>query len=474
MQFNSYAYLLALPVLVTLYWLLPRSLGKMFLLLVSLTFYVLWAGKYVLLLFLLAFCVFACTQAMVQSGEKKRRYFWVGVVLVLLALTSRVWVPRLAELLLTAQFRPAQFLVSFVAPLGISFYCFEAIGLLIDSKQGRLKDVRFSQVLFFLSFWPTVAAGPILRFRELIPQLAQDQSFDLKAALRGVDRIVLGLVQKNLLADSLSGWIAEGFAPQGIALNTTLDNWFLTLAFGLQVYFDFSSYSNIAIGVAQLLGLRLPENFRFPYHAKTPADFWARWHMSLSRWIRDYLFFPASVRFKNSVFMFSLSLIAVMALVGLWHGIGWGFLLWGTLHGCYLAGYRLWSERLLPRWPALEKWTAVSMQVVTLLAVFAAWVPFRAANCHLAWQMLRVMFTQYSFRISYQINFYLVTLLVAGVCPVEPALARWFARFNDWSTKTKLHQATNLYLARPLLYAFALLLFFAFDSSNTQFIYFQF
>jgi D-alanyl-lipoteichoic acid acyltransferase DltB (MBOAT superfamily) len=142
-------------------------------------------------------------------------------------------------------------------------------------------------------------------------------------------------VQKNLIANTIGSWVDDGFLPKAAALNTTIDNWALAVAFGIQIYFDFAAYSNMAIGAARLIGITLPENFRFPYHAANPVDFWSRWHMTLSRWIRDYVFFPLNAGFQDKKLRLYGSLVAVMGVVGLWHGAGWGFVLWGVMHGVY-------------------------------------------------------------------------------------------------------------------------------------------
>ena len=225
-------------------------------------------------------------------------------------------------------------------PLGISFYSLEAISYLLDTRQGRVKSSSFGDLALFIMFWPHLIAGPIVRTRELIPQLKFDKPFESRFVFTGLDRLLLGLVQKNLIANTIGSWVDDGFNPNVAALNTTVDNWALAIAFGIQIYFDFAAYSNMAIGAAQLIGITLPENFRFPYHAANPPDFWARWHMTLSRWIRDYVFFPLNAGFEDRKLRLYLSLVSIMGVVGLWHGAGWGFILWGLMHGAYLAAYR--------------------------------------------------------------------------------------------------------------------------------------
>jgi alginate O-acetyltransferase complex protein AlgI len=294
--------------------------------------------------------------------------------------------------------------------------------------------------------------------------------------VKGLDRLILGLVQKNLIANSLGAWVDEGFLPRVAAGNSTIDNWFLAIAFGLQIYYDFASYSNMAIGAAQLIGVTLPENFRFPYHARNPADFWSRWHMTLSRWIRDYLFFPVNARFKGAPGPLYVSLLGIMALVGLWLGAGWNFVLWGVLHGIYLALYRIWEAVQEGRFKGLGQSPVVlsAWRVFTLVAVMAAWVPFRAASGGQAATMLRSMFFDFRFATSFSANFYLVTLLIAAYSVIEPFLASAIERGEKWLLERHALWIAHLYILRPAIYAVGILMFMIFDDRDTQFIYFQF
>jgi D-alanyl-lipoteichoic acid acyltransferase DltB (MBOAT superfamily) len=250
----------------------------------------------------------------------------------------------------------------------------------------------------------------------------------------------------------------------------------LAAAFGLQIYFDFAAYSNMAIGVAQLIGVTLPENFRFPYHAQTPAEFWGRWHMTLSRWIRDYLFFPANARFRGAPGPLYLSLLGIMALVGLWHGAGWGFVAWGVMHGTYLVLYRIWENLCETRLPGLAKsrLAAWGWRGFTLVAVTAAWIPFRAATGADAAHMLASMFGHFRFGTSYGFSSYLVVLLTAVFCAVEPFLAAAWSNAEALLTTRRGGWVASCYVLRPMVYAFGLLLFLSFDDRSMQFIYFQF
>lgn len=480
MQFNSYSYLLFLLFAVAFFWALPVRARRWCVLVVSLAFYATWSPLYVLVPISLCIGVFMLARKITSSTQNNSAWFRAAVVYALAFLVFFRYheligsaVCRLEQAIRVA---PGSTLFQVAVPLGISFYTFEAISYLIDVRQGRVKPARFSDLYLFVMFWPHLIAGPIVRFRELVPQFRFEKRFEVPMLIAGLDRLIWGLVQKNLLADPLAGFVNEGFLSQSGGANTWLDNWFLALAFGLQIYFDFAAYSNMAIGAARMIGITLPENFNFPYHAKNPSDFWQRWHMTLSRWIRDYLFFPVNLRFQASPLPLYCSLVGIMALVGLWHGIGWGFVLWGVLHGCYLVVYRIWeggqqkrATRQSPSRLAQAAW-----QTGTFIAVIAAWVPFRAASLGQATEMLRSMFFTFNPRISFSLNFYLVTLLTGAVCLVEPFVRDWMSRLDATAAQHISVAVANNYLFRPALYALGLMLFIMFDERSVQFIYFQF
>ena len=480
MEFNSYSYLVLLIPAVGLFWALPQVLRRWYVLALSIAYYATWNAVFIAVPLGLSLGVQFFARTLIRQPSHPRRWFWGGLCFVLTVFLFFRYrgflVDNFNAFLETLGTAPVAAALQIGIPLGISFYSFEAISYLIDAKQGRIKESRFLNLYLFIMFWPHLMAGPIVRFRELVPQLQFAKRFELAMLLRGLDRLVWGLVQKNLLANTLGGWVDEGFRHSAVLGNTTLDNWTLTAAFGLQIYFDFAAYSNMAIGVAQLIGVVLPENFRFPYHAATPPDFWARWHMTLSRWIRDYLFFPVNAKFKGAPGPLYLSLLGVMALVGLWHGAAWKFVLWGVMHGAYLVLYRIWESLRDTRFPALANSRAAAWgwRAFTLLAVFVAWVPFRASTGGDALEMLVSMFARFRFGFSYGVNFYLVVFLIALFCMVEPYLSSAWHKLEEFFSIRPAAQATSAYLLRPVLYAFGLVLFLIFDNHSIQFIYFQF
>jgi alginate O-acetyltransferase complex protein AlgI len=480
MQFNSYSYLLLLMIVVPVFWALPIHLRRWYVLALSVLFYASWSPVFLLAPIALCAGVFFAAIRIAAGGTRERAWYIAALTYALGFLLffryQSLWWPVVAGVLHGFGHAPARTALQIAVPLGISFYSFEAISYLIDIKQRRVEPKRFSDLFIFVMFWPHLIAGPIVRYRELVPQFQFKKSFDMSMMTRGLDRLILGIVQKNLIADPLGSWVDDGFVTQLAHGNTSLDNWFLAIGFGLQIYFDFASYSNMAIGVAQLIGIQLPENFRFPYHSATPPDFWQRWHMTLSRWIRDYLFFPINLRFQGAPLPLYISLLGVMALVGLWHGAGFGFVLWGVLHGCYLVLYRIYENAQKKHWPSLEhsRVMGVFWKVFTVVAAFTAWVPFRATSGGQAVEMLRSMFFRLTFGVTLPLNFYLIVLLASVYTVIEPYLDTMFTKWDAWAAKSAARANMWMYLLRPAIYAFGLLLFLAFDERNTQFIYFQF
>ncbi|MGA3237677.1 MAG: MBOAT family O-acyltransferase [Bryobacteraceae bacterium] len=478
MSFNSYSYLLALIPVVVIYWQLPQRHRMTYVIAASLAFYASWNVAYTPLPIVVCCVAAYCGKKIAGGSKHKTLWLRAGIafgLLVMAVFKYRDFLLSMVNPLRLFGARPWSF-PGLLLPLGISFYVFEAISYLLDTYQGRVTKSRLQDLAAFILFWPHLIAGPIVRFRELIPQFSKQAAFDSALALEGLDRLFLGLVQKNLLANTLGGLIEAGFLPGAELTNSFIDNWFLAVGFGLQIYFDFAAYTNMAIGAALLLGIKLPENFRFPYWAATPPDFWSRWHMTLSRWIRDYLFFPIAAKYSSRPALLYVNLIGTMGLVGLWHGAGWGFIVWGLLHGVYLVLYRVWesftAERPKLSNAALGKF---GWRLFTLVAVIAAWIPFRASSLGQSLVMLKRMFLFRGFILSYNFNSYLIVAMVALYCVVEPWLA---GKLSVLRVKPELDSWRRAvcypYLLRAALYAAGLFLFLIFDDQDRQFIYFQF
>ncbi|BCX49870.1 alginate O-acetylation protein [Haloferula helveola] len=269
-----------------------------------------------------------------------------------------------------------------ILPLGISFFTFQQIAYLVDAWRGETEEYHFTDYLLFVSFFPQLIAGPIVHHKEMLPQFQQQKGRGLNSLdfSIGVTIIAIGLFKKIILADYLartSGPIFDlAASPEGRDL-TIGEAWAGTLAYTLQIYFDFSGYSDMAIGSARLFGIRLPLNFDSPYKSFSIVEFWRRWHMTLSRFLRDYLYFPLGGNRKGPSRRY-VNLMLTMLLGGLWHGAGWTFLMWGALHGLYLCINHGWHHlRRNFKLPAIPRPVGV---LLTFLAVMFAWIPFRAGN----------------------------------------------------------------------------------------------
>ena len=231
-----------------------------------------------------------------------------------------------------------------VLPLGISFFTLTQIAFLVDTARSQARDYKFTHYLLFVCYFPHLIAGPILHHKELMPQLdrADIVRFSPRRLALGLSYFTIGLFKKTVIADALSPYVGRVFdgAAQGMAPSGA-EAWGAVLAYTLQLYFDFSGYSDMAIGLARMFGVRLPLNFDSPYKAVSIIEFWRRWHMTLSRFLRDYLYIPLGGNRHGTVRRY-VNLLLTMLIGGLWHGAGWNFMLWGGLHGLYLAVNHLW------------------------------------------------------------------------------------------------------------------------------------
>ncbi|MFH1498879.1 MAG: MBOAT family O-acyltransferase [Verrucomicrobiota bacterium] len=278
---------------------------------------------------------------------------------------------------------PAPDLPTIILPLGISFFTFQQIAFLIDARQGKVVNFRFGDYFLFVMFFPQLVAGPIVHHGEMMPQFATHRRANNTDLAVGITILSAGLFKKVVIADTMARDASKFFDYAAIASRelTFAEGWCAAFLYALQLYFDFSGYSDMAIGAARCFGIRLPENFCSPYKATSIVDFWRRWHMTLSRFLRDYLYIGLggnrggpSRRYAN--------LFVTMLLGGLWHGAGFMFVLWGAAHGLLLGAchaYTRWREHL--GWRAMPRPLAITL---TLLTVVILWVPFRAGTLEIA------------------------------------------------------------------------------------------
>ena len=278
-----------------------------------------------------------------------------------------------------------------VLPLGISFFTFQKIAYLVDARRARVEPHDLLEYAFFVMFFPQLIAGPIVHHSEIFHQTKGRGAFALRPGnlAVGLTCFAIGLFKKVVIADRLAPLASSAFGAAAAHHDlTVLDAWQGAFAYTLQLYFDFSGYSDMAIGAARLFGVRLPRNFHSPYQATGIIDFWRRWHMTLSRFLRDYLYIALGGNRHGKARRY-LNLMLTMTIGGLWHGAGWNFVLWGFLHGAGLIVNHAWRAvwpQPIDRW-----WSRAVARLVTLLFVLLAWVPFRAPSLAAAGTMYRAM-----------------------------------------------------------------------------------
>ena len=388
MLFNSYEFIfLFLPLVLVGYYVIFRGRLRLpFLTLASYLFYGWWDYRFCGLMLFSTLFDFAAGRVIGGARTARSRRAWlVASVVVNLSLLGFFkyfnlladTLNRLGELLGAGH--PLLPLLKIVLPAGISFYTFESMSYTIDVYRGIIPPQRsLWSYLFFVSFFPHLIAGPILRYRDMAEQMER-RTHSVELAARGATLFVLGLAKKVILADAVAP-LAEavfGLRHPGLA-----DAWLGALAYTMQIYFDFSAYSDMAVGLGMLFGFRLPQNFNSPYKADSITDFWKRWHMSLSTWLRDYLYIPLGGN-RGGPLRTYVNLFLTMLLGGLWHGANWTFVLWGAFHGTALAVERARGGRLWPAGapPLLARGT-------TFLLVVVGWIFFRCPHLSGAFEIL--------------------------------------------------------------------------------------
>jgi len=293
-----------------------------------------------------------------------------------------------------------------ILPLAISFFTFTQIAYLVDVYRNPGIRYNLLDYSFFVVFFPHLIAGPIVRHWEIIPQiLRRPLALSAQDLGPGVALLIMGLAKKSLLADPLGRYVDAVFqaSAQGISI-PSFDAWLGTAAFALQIYFDFSGYSDMALGLALFFGIRFPVNFDSPYRAGSIAEFWSRWHISLTRFLREYVYIPFGGN-RQGLARQCRNILMTMLLSGLWHGAGWTFILWGGLHGLYLILHRLWANAVAQfAWPCGFKPGNLAGWGLTLVAVLLAWVFFRASSLEESWRILQTMAGARGWTISEQVT----------------------------------------------------------------------
>lgn len=487
MIFNSVTYLLFLALSVCLFWLLPKRSRLWMLFAASMTFYGFWRPEFLAVMLLSAATDYFVAQRIEAVEEITKRRLWLLASLavnlgLLFYFKYLLFVVDNATIVLRFFGYEVQSpVLNIVLPLGISFYTFQTISYTVDVYR-RFIPAERDFVLYgcFVMFFPQLVAGPILRARELLHQLAAKPVFRMDTFVSGLRRILFGLFLKVVLADNIAPLVDEGFA-QPVSAMSALDVLTLAFLFGFQIYFDFSAYSHIAIGSSRLMGISFPENFNFPYMASSPREFWRRWHISLSSWIRDYLYLPllgvkvqdrsvgglaaATQDYEKPKRNATLVLFLTWAIMGFWHGANWTFVIWGLYHAAFIAAYRA-TGGVTSRLPEIvRRWAGWA---ITLFLAMLAWIPFRA-------QTVADTLGMFAKLLSPQEYLYLGmrenTYLVAAAVLVSMMLAY---QFHERAHKWFADRRWLLFVAETVQMGVVVVLAFVFLRPISQFIYFQF
>lgn len=374
MLFNSVEFLFFyLPLVLAVFtWLNRKRDGQSavaFLGLASIFFYAWWDARYVVLLMTSMAWNWWCGSKLMARPSRKVLATAIGVNLAVLGYY------KYANFFISATASLVGFdahLSTIVLPLGISFFTFTQIAFLVDAHRGVVRDKGILNYALFVTFFPHLIAGPVLHHKEMMPQFAALQGKRVAPLMvaNGLFLLMIGLFKKLIIADNLARYVDPAFA--NVSVLEIMDAWTATVGYTLQLYFDFSAYSEMAMGLALLFGIRLPLNFNSPYKATNLADFWKRWHMTLSRFLRDYLYIPLGGN-RHGVARTLAALMATMLLGGIWHGAGWQFIIWGLMHGLLLVVHRLWRMAGM----AMRDWPG---RLLTFSYVMLAWVMFRAKS----------------------------------------------------------------------------------------------
>jgi alginate O-acetyltransferase complex protein AlgI len=481
MLFSSPVFLfLFLPATLIAYTILPRSAQNALLLCASLFFYAWGETLYVGLLLIAILVNYLLGRLLISpNGEApKRSVLAVGVALNLLMLAAFKYTGLLLDTwngIAASVGAPTYSIGAVHLPIGISFFTFQAISYLVDVYRGAAPGQKsLLKVALYISLFPQLIAGPIVRYAAVAQQLTQRTQ---RPALfvSGVHRFAFGLAKKVLLANPLGTMADQLFAVPGDELTMGLA-WLAAAAFTLQIYFDFSGYSDMAIGLGRMFGFRFEENFNYPYVATSIADFWRRWHISLSTWFRDYLFIPMGGS-REGAYRNYRNLLLVFFFCGLWHGASWNFAFWGLYQGAFLVIERIGFRRVLERsWKPLR-------HVYVMVAVCVGWVFFRLENFSDAWIHVQAMF---GFATGDGTVFYpaiylspkIVTCLAIGTLCATPLLMRIDAQWRGVGSEQRngTSPPMSYALARALLFV-ALMVVSAstvMGSSSNPFIYFRF
>lgn len=491
MLFNTIEFAIFLPIVFLIYWFVVDNhlkLQNILLLLASYFFYGWWDWRFLFLLFSVSICNYFIG-IMINKNEiitKKKVWLISGLIINIGILVVfkyyNFFIDSFIDLVSLIGYKLPRSTTKIIIPLGISFYVFLSVSYIIDIYKKNLKaDKKIIEVLLTLSFFPIIIAGPVQRPSLLLPQIANKREFNYNQAVAGLRQILWGLFAKIVIADKLAIHVDNIFANISNYRGSTL--LIGTIFYTLQIYADFSGYSNIAIGTSKLFGFNLMRNFAYPYFSRDITEFWKKWHISLTNWFRDYLFLPISFAiswriknektffFKTEMFIYILASFITWFLIGLWHGANYTFIIWGMIHGMFLIIYQ-WQKK--PRKKLLKKiginndhiLVIILETIITLIVVMIAWIFFRSDSIHQAFIYITRMLSPSLFKLP-QV-FPLRIILVTGLF----LLSEWLQRHKEHALE--IENIKYRYIRWTIYYSLVILILLYFGDSQQNFIYAQF
>ncbi len=448
-----------------------QNLRHSFLLLASYIFYGWWDFRFCFLMLALTLAAYFTAIEISKNNKHRKLFLSFGVAVPLVILGIFKYFNFFIDSFVSAFGINSVHTLSIILPVGISFYTFQSLSYTIDVSRNRLPAQKsFLKLALYISFFPQLVAGPIVKANDFIPQLDEDRSISLKNLEKGIQIFFIGMLKKIVIADNISVFVDEVFGnPKEFGGMTVLLG---VVAYAVQIYCDFAGYSDMAIGSAKCIGFDINRNFNLPYISKNVSGFWKRWHISLSTWLMEYLYIPLGGNRKGKIRTY-INLIITMLLGGLWHGANWTFAAWGLFHGIGLCVHKLYMK-LRGRdknYKGKPLSNAIST-VFTFIFVCFGWIFFRADNFSIAWDVIKAVFTmqkgvEHPFIWAFVgIGFIIIEAVVAAVKSKKKGLLK----IEDSYTQLPLDKIWGLTVFAILIFT---VLGLAYTGSN-PFIYFQF
>lgn len=478
MLFNSFNFAIFLPIVFVLYWLIGKErlkLQNILLLCASYFFYACWDWRFLFLLIFSTLLDYFTGLKMFDSQNQRMKKFWfwlsITVNLGFLGIFKyyNFFAESFGQAVANFGFQINPWTLKVILPVGISFYTFHGLSYVIDIYKSRIKAERnFIDYSLFVSFFPLLVAGPIERATHLLPQIKTTRSFDYSKAIDGLRQILWGLFKKIAIADQCAFYANDIFNHSGNYAGSTL--LLGAVLFAFQIYGDFSGYSDIALGTARLFGIELLRNFSYPYFSRDIAEFWRRWHISLSSWFRDYLYIPLGgskggnwIKVRNTFVIFLLS--------GFWHGANWTFIIWGLLNALYIMPAIVFNTNrsnlgTVAEGKALPSFKDFCAMLLTFGLTVLAWIFFRATSVQHAFEFISSIVSTSLFTMP-------------AVLPLQLFLLLLLFILIEWNGRTQQYAIANFAFKWPkpirwgLYYTIILAIFF-YAGAEQQFIYFQF